>query len=243
MDIRNKGFTLIELLVVVAIIAILAAVLFPIFAQAKEKARQTACISNLKQIGTAMRMYCNDNNGMNVSGYQNIPYGPITNLPRYRWWPDMLYAYNKNKNIYYCSSMSPASVGIQYAGYGINQSAITPDPSGKVLDNFTSGVDSQPDSKFEDPAGTIVIFDGFIWGGQWSGVAKYNPDADVPMWHDGDNGKAIISGSIDSKGQVWDTSDRIVRRHISGANILFYDGHTDFIKGATKQRMWTKKLD
>ena len=56
----KKGFTLIELLVVIAIIAILAAILFPVFAQAREKARQTSCLSNLKQIGTALQLYIDD---------------------------------------------------------------------------------------------------------------------------------------------------------------------------------------
>src|SRR5258707_10170131 len=57
---RRQGFTLIELLVVIAIIAILAAILFPVFAQAREKARQAGCLSNLKQIGTAAMMYVQD---------------------------------------------------------------------------------------------------------------------------------------------------------------------------------------
>ena len=61
MKFTKHGFTLIELLVVIAIIAILAAILFPVFAQAREKARQTSCLSNLKQIGTAMQLYVDDN--------------------------------------------------------------------------------------------------------------------------------------------------------------------------------------
>src|SRR3569832_663681 len=57
---KNRAITLIELLVVIAIIAILAAILFPVFAQAREKARMTACLSNLKQIGSGVMMYVQD---------------------------------------------------------------------------------------------------------------------------------------------------------------------------------------
>jgi prepilin-type N-terminal cleavage/methylation domain-containing protein len=60
MKTSQKGFTLIELLVVIAIIAILAAILFPVFARAREKARQTTCTSNQRQIAASIQMYCQD---------------------------------------------------------------------------------------------------------------------------------------------------------------------------------------
>src|SRR5881296_1860227 len=59
-SVKQRAFTLIELLVVIAIISILAAILFPVFAQARDKARQSACISNMKQIGTGIMMYAQD---------------------------------------------------------------------------------------------------------------------------------------------------------------------------------------
>ncbi len=62
-DSRKRGFTLIELLVVIAIIAILAAILFPVFANAKERARQAKCLNNLKQLTVAFQAYVDDNNG------------------------------------------------------------------------------------------------------------------------------------------------------------------------------------
>ena len=71
----KKGFTLIELLVVIAIIAILAAILFPVFAQARAKARQSVCESNLKQIGLACSMYLGDYDEHWVISYLACPTG------------------------------------------------------------------------------------------------------------------------------------------------------------------------
>ena len=85
---RRRGFTLIELLVVIAIIAILAAILFPVFAQAREKARQTGCLSNTKQLGTASSMYMQDWDEQLVPTYQyDGASGVCANL---RWWYDMV---------------------------------------------------------------------------------------------------------------------------------------------------------
>ncbi len=88
---NRRGFTLIELLVVIAIIAILAAILFPVFAQAKEAAKKTSCLSNLKQVGLALMMYANDNDDMHAQAeYGGAGAGPhIT-------WTTVAYPYIKN---------------------------------------------------------------------------------------------------------------------------------------------------
>jgi prepilin-type N-terminal cleavage/methylation domain-containing protein/prepilin-type processing-associated H-X9-DG protein len=80
-----KGFTLIELLVVIAIIAILAAILFPVFAQAREKARATSCLSNEKQIGTAMLMYGQDYDESIVPYKLVLSSGPLDGQIRSVW--------------------------------------------------------------------------------------------------------------------------------------------------------------
>lgn len=71
---KNYGFTLIELLVVIAIIAILAAILFPVFANAKEKARVTTCVDNLKNLSQALKMYADDNGGKMPKTYNWLPH-------------------------------------------------------------------------------------------------------------------------------------------------------------------------
>src|SRR5215212_8524943 len=84
---ETHGFTLIELLVVIAIIAILAAILFPVFAQAREKARQTSCTSNLKQLATGVMMYVQDHDEMFPRSNQDVDLAACNAGPGGCWYP------------------------------------------------------------------------------------------------------------------------------------------------------------
>jgi prepilin-type N-terminal cleavage/methylation domain-containing protein len=122
---RKRGFTLIELLVVIAVIAIIAALLFPVFAQARDKARQAACFSNLKQIGQALYMYVQDYDehmpdccffariwgDSRACQQDGITSATPTNTylppPQYppRFLQDLLWPYCKNVEIWFCPSV------------------------------------------------------------------------------------------------------------------------------------------
>ncbi len=111
----GRGFTLIELLVVIAIISILAAILFPVFAQAREKARQITCLSNLKQIGLAFLQYNQDYDEMTIS--QNtgtFPGGIVPSKGVRGNWYALLQPYTKNIAMFVCPDRS--EVAQPYAG-------------------------------------------------------------------------------------------------------------------------------
>ena len=111
-----KGFTLIELLVVIAIIAILAAILFPVFAQAREKARQTSCLSNMKQIGTALTLYADDYDETTITADEIE--NPAQGYAQCAWY-EKLYPYVKNQGCFICPSMRSDNTYIK-TGYLLN---------------------------------------------------------------------------------------------------------------------------
>jgi len=139
---HTTGFTLIELLVVIAIIAILAAILFPVFARAREKARQTACLSNLKQLGLAFMQYAQDYDETFPCG---VWYGGASWSTEYAWdytvdWgsapvngiqPNTLGTigpYTKNSQLGLCpSAKALQSWGRPYSGYAVNATYLCPD--------------------------------------------------------------------------------------------------------------------
>jgi prepilin-type N-terminal cleavage/methylation domain-containing protein/prepilin-type processing-associated H-X9-DG protein len=116
----RRGFTLIELLVVIAIIAILAAILFPVFAQAREAARKATCQSNLKQLGSAFMMYSQDydekyptSDGYgtySAGGFYNWPPDavgtPSPTSPRFSSWQNTIQAYVKSEQVMVCPSLT-----------------------------------------------------------------------------------------------------------------------------------------
>jgi prepilin-type N-terminal cleavage/methylation domain-containing protein/prepilin-type processing-associated H-X9-DG protein len=152
----KRAFTLIELLVVIAIIAILAAILFPVFARAREAARKTQCVSNLRQLGTAAQMYVQDHDGQYFPhdwATGHYWFGQVSggNVDRTR---GLLYSYLKNSEIQKCPSFTGGpKYGGATAGYGYNYAYLTQNWS-------APGVS---EAEIQRPAECIVFGDAAIY--------------------------------------------------------------------------------
>lgn len=170
-DTRRYGFTLIELLVVIAIIATLAAMLLPVYAQAREKANSATCLSNLRQIGLASKMYCDDWDGKNVLMFSGVWGKPET----YCRWQEAIQPYVHNVEIYRCPN-GPQAID-PYSGlwmsYGMNTF------------NFKDGYGcfwyGPADGAIQDSSGTIWVADskdGAYWVGSGSTFKEPVPYVD-----------------------------------------------------------------
>jgi prepilin-type N-terminal cleavage/methylation domain-containing protein/prepilin-type processing-associated H-X9-DG protein len=136
---RKRGFTLIELLVVIAIIAILAAILFPVFAQARDKARQASCLSNAKQISLAVMMYAQDYDETLPPWWvpNPVPTSPAGWGSIYYWYANLL-PYVKSHDIFRCPSAGGPS---GYPPWDIKD-VFDPnekDASGKLVKSWQAG--------------------------------------------------------------------------------------------------------
>jgi prepilin-type N-terminal cleavage/methylation domain-containing protein/prepilin-type processing-associated H-X9-DG protein len=217
---KKNAFTLIELLVVIAIIAILAAILFPVFAQARAKARQTACLSNNKQLGNALMMYVQDyDETMPPQTHQNLS-ADIHN---------MLYAYSKNVDIWTCPSMNeyaaelangsggvitdrawnivvagqtkPASIGVNLSMFPYGDGTRMWGGPGSLADPNRIGEVASL-ATLNRPADTLCFFDS-----RWPGVSAF---ANNLATHVGMAAK---------------------NRHMNTVNIVYADGHAKAVVG------------
>jgi prepilin-type N-terminal cleavage/methylation domain-containing protein/prepilin-type processing-associated H-X9-DG protein len=221
----RRGFTLIELLVVIAIIAILAAILFPVFAQAREKARQTASLSNLRQMSSAISMYVQD--------YESYPLYSSTGNTR---WHTLIQPYVKNDQLFVCPSSGFQRFHFRNMGYGYNHQYLA-----RSIDRGGSGTTYE--AQIEYPADTIAIADSAGTGGWAQNPLPWTDAAnDCDRW--GNHGYTIDPPLLPA-GSKWGTScavsspqpgypgaghTRIAIRHNGGANIAFCDGHAKWMK-------------
>jgi prepilin-type N-terminal cleavage/methylation domain-containing protein/prepilin-type processing-associated H-X9-DG protein len=222
----RRGFTLIELLVVIAIIAILAAILFPVFAQAKNKAHQAQCLSNVKQLTLAALMYVSDNNqtwfGYYAMAYDNPPQLVIPNSGDWRQfasWDYDIYPYVNNSGIYTCQA------SLQNRTW--NGVVATPPPY-----NGSNVIAQQSGS---DYTGNETRGDG----GTYSTPCAGNPLAAIQLegvtypaecWWIAD-AQGARSFGVATLGGPTCNGDGVGATHAGGPNVGFMDGHAKWLGG------------
>src|SRR5581483_4624925 len=207
---RKYGFTLIELLVVIAIIAILAAILFPVFAQAREKARATTCLSNMKQVMLGELMYAQD---FDESHSWTWGWDP-TWVP----WHQQINPYIKNQQLWKCPSDpwdrgSDALDSTQKAiPVSYSQNFRWPEDSwgwGADSPSWTMSPAASADASITSPASTIFVAERPNWYHQWN--AGWATDV------------------------FWDYNEFTMQKggatlHSQGGNYALCDGHVKFMR-------------
>lgn len=247
---KARGFTLIELLVVIAIIAILAAILFPVFAAAREKARQTTCASNERQIGLALLQYVQDYDEVAPCGTSlNSWWTGISAIGP--GWAGQLYPYIKSAGIFVCPSDTLASpTTLSYAG---NWNVF-----GTYFPNYPKGTPSTT-SEWAAPSSTVAILEiancDQTTAECYNNAAAGDGDADSPVC-DGNiigcypgnigSGPEVATGLMNDPanypptGPAWSTIETNLTgygiasqygRHSQVSNFLLLDGHVKAMQG------------
>ena len=212
----RAGFTLIELLVVIAIIAILAAILFPVFAKAREKARQAACTSNLKQLGLAMLQYQQDYDETFPTGTSNC--GGGGNKGRIMGWAGQIYTYVKSTAVYKC----PDDPTTGMTSYAINQAINCVYPGYYNPPLATNALCIPSIATLTAPASTVLLLEE-------QGTTPGDPSSATP--------ETTSSSSVGYAGGTNNCNGYLVTGkdpthppvHTAAANYLACDGHVKWL--------------
>lgn len=232
---NRSGFTLIELLVVIAIIAILAAILFPVFAQARERARTISCLSNTKQLGLAELMYAQDYDetfwsmpwpgGGIVQGECQAPACAGTTF-----WSDLLMPYIKNTGLFSCPSNSDTLLST----YNYFPPAVPQGSTNYYRVTYGFGEQGPHGDKFNGPwtlsmldkPSEIALLADAIYA--WN-FYNCEPDPEKSGNAPGTNGTFFWTrGILGADGQDWSFYGK--PRHFDGMNFIFADGHSKWGK-------------
>ncbi len=217
-----RGFTLIELLVVVSIIAILAAILFPVFASARQRAQQTSCASNLKQLGMAWMMYTQDYDDRACPSYYYTADGVSG---QFEWdfsqptWgnfvPGLLSVYETSGPVHACPSWSGYNEGEPFDGYAYNTSYIGSDVPymGTCYDSLNNCAPPALLGKIQSPSTTALFTDGGFWNSSAS-MPPVGAWAQNQLRSPGDAAAYQIGGYVDFRH-----GGRTL------ANVCYVDGH------------------
>jgi len=213
---RRKAFTLIELLVVIAIIAILAAILFPVFAQARESARKASCQSNLKQLGNAWTMYAQDyDETTNLNTWNSHTFGdqdPGPAIGVLQVFGQRLYPYTKNYQILTCPSSS--------LNYTTTDTQEVPNVVLRNQSYMHNSYGRWRLAEIQAPAEFFVIWDSS------GGTSSTNP-RECSQTSNAWIGTETISSSFS-----WGRTDCFGARHMDQINMMFGDGHVKIMRCA-----------